>query len=129
MIQKGVAVIDAAKLPELAGAVEKGLGKRGLSRVDLCENADYKVFHRICGAAAWEWKFIVFLLATCKMTKDRIYCEIESKKGAVSMFQLRPYFPPDFSEERFVTAPEARCLPAPLNGVAPEGYHAMSIFP
>lgn len=45
------------------------------------------------------------------------------------MFQLKPYFPPDFTEARFVQAPEALCVPAPLDGVAPEGYHAMSIFP
>ena len=45
------------------------------------------------------------------------------------MFQLRTYYPPDFSEKRFVDAPEARPLPAPKDGVAPEGYHAMSIFP
>lgn len=45
------------------------------------------------------------------------------------MFQLRTYFPPDFTEEAFVRAPEARLVPAPRDGVAPEGYHAMSIFP
>ena len=42
-------------------------------------------------------------------------------------FQLRPYFPPDFSALQ--GAPDARFLPAPKDGVAPEGYHAMSIFP
>ena len=45
------------------------------------------------------------------------------------MFQLRPYFPPDFSEQRFQNAPDAVCVPAPFDGVAPEHYHAMSIFP
>ncbi len=45
------------------------------------------------------------------------------------MFQLRTYYPPDFSEKRFVDAPEAHRVPAPKDGVAPEGYHAMSIFP
>lgn len=45
------------------------------------------------------------------------------------MFQLRPYFPPDFSEQRFHNAPDAVCVPAPFDGVAPEHYHAMSIFP
>ena len=45
------------------------------------------------------------------------------------MFQLKPYFPPDFSEARFTDAPDARFLPAPFDGVAPEHYHAMSIFP
>ena len=45
------------------------------------------------------------------------------------MFQLKPYFPPDFTQARFVSAPNAVCVPAPMDGVAPEGYHAMSIFP
>ena len=35
------------------------------------------------------------------------------------MFQLRPYFPPDFSEQRFQNAPDAVCVPALLDGVAP----------
>lgn len=42
-------------------------------------------------------------------------------------FQLRPYTPPDFST--LADAPEAKIVPAPKDGVAPEGYHAMSIFP
>ena len=42
-------------------------------------------------------------------------------------FNLLPYCPPDFSALR--DAPDARFLPAPKDGVAPEGYHAMSIFP
>lgn len=45
------------------------------------------------------------------------------------MFQLKPYFAPDFNEERFVNAPDAVLLPAPFDGVAPENYHALSIFP
>lgn len=45
------------------------------------------------------------------------------------MFQLKPYTPPDFAEEKFVNAPNAVLLPCPFDGVAPEGYHAMSIFP
>lgn len=44
-------------------------------------------------------------------------------------FDLTPYHAPDFGEEVFVNAPEARLEPAPIDGVAPEGYHAMSIFP
>lgn len=44
-------------------------------------------------------------------------------------FTLKPYFPPDFSSELFCKAPEARLAPAPSDGVAPEGYHSMSIFP
>ena len=45
------------------------------------------------------------------------------------MFSLRPYMPPDFSQECFTDAPEAVFLSAPADGVAPENYHAMSIFP
>lgn len=45
------------------------------------------------------------------------------------MFSLKPYFPPDFSDKKFRNAPDARCIPAPKDTVAPEGYHAMSIFP
>ena len=43
--------------------------------------------------------------------------------------ELRPYEAPDFSKPRFVSAPEARLVPCPADFVAPEGYHAMSIFP
>lgn len=45
------------------------------------------------------------------------------------MFELKPYFAPDFTEEKFVNAPDAVLMPAPKDGVAPEQYHAMSIFP
>lgn len=45
------------------------------------------------------------------------------------MFRLKPYYAPNFTESRFVEAPHAVFVPAPKNGVAPEGYHAMSIFP
>ena len=44
-------------------------------------------------------------------------------------FTLRQYYAPDFTGERFRSAPEAALAEAPLDGVAPEGYHAMSIFP
>lgn len=45
------------------------------------------------------------------------------------MFTLKPYYAPDFSAAQLVHAPDAVFLPAPRDGVAPEGYHAMSIFP
>ena len=45
------------------------------------------------------------------------------------MFELRKYTAPDFSEERFVNAPDARFMEAEKDGVAPENFHAMSIFP
>lgn len=42
---------------------------------------------------------------------------------------LRKYVEPNFGEERFLEAPEAVLEQAPADGVAPENYHAMSIFP
>lgn len=45
------------------------------------------------------------------------------------MFELRKYTAPDFTEARFVHAPEVVLEPAPFDGVAPMNYHAMSIFP
>ena len=45
------------------------------------------------------------------------------------MFKLRSYAAPDFTEELFVSAPDAVFLPAPADGVAPENFHAMSIYP
>ena len=45
------------------------------------------------------------------------------------MFHLRPYFPPDLSAPDLAAAPDAVLLPAPRDGVAPENFHAMSIFP
>jgi len=45
------------------------------------------------------------------------------------MFTLRSYTHPDFSQALFVNAPCARFEAAPADGVAPENFHAMSIFP
>lgn len=44
-------------------------------------------------------------------------------------FNLRPYHAPDFTLEAFQNAPDVRMADAPKDGVAPENYHAMSIFP
>ena len=44
-------------------------------------------------------------------------------------FSLNPYTPPDFTTERLASAPDAVLKPAPMDGVAPNGYHAMSIYP
>ena len=44
-------------------------------------------------------------------------------------FQLTPYTAPDFEEEKFKAAPDAALLPCEKDGVAPENYHAMSIYP
>ncbi len=44
-------------------------------------------------------------------------------------FSLTPYRAPDFDEPRFLSAPDANLLPAPMDRAAPAGFHAMSIFP
>lgn len=50
--------------------------------------------------------------------------------GGIGMsFSLKSYTPPDFTQPALKNAPDARLLPAPADHVAPEGYHAMSIFP
>ena len=45
------------------------------------------------------------------------------------MLKLRAYHHPDFSSPALQSAPNAVFVPAPCDGVAPENYHAMSIFP
>ena len=43
---------------------------------------------------------------------------------------LLPHFtPPDFSLPRFSQAPDAVLVPSPKDKVAPEQYHATTIFP
>ena len=44
-------------------------------------------------------------------------------------FSLPEYHAPNFSLSRFQSLPQVRFLPAPKDGVAPEGYHATTIFP
>ena len=44
-------------------------------------------------------------------------------------FMLPSYAPPDFSAEGLAGAPDALFLPAPADFVAPEGYHATTIYP
>lgn len=44
-------------------------------------------------------------------------------------FKLATYTAPDFSRGIFIDAPEAWLTPAPSDKVAPDQYHAMSIFP
>lgn len=44
-------------------------------------------------------------------------------------FELPAYHAPNFQEQRFRDAPDARWVPAPGDGIAPEDYHATSIFP
>lgn len=43
--------------------------------------------------------------------------------------KLRQYTQPDFSKEIFVNAPDVKLVAAEKDFVAPENYHAMSIFP
>ena len=45
------------------------------------------------------------------------------------MFKLRTYTHPDFTQEPFVSAPNARFVAVEKDGVAPENFHAMSIYP
>lgn len=45
------------------------------------------------------------------------------------MFDMPRYQAPDFSASELRNAPDARLAPAPMDGVAPEGYHATSIYP
>ena len=44
-------------------------------------------------------------------------------------FKLKPYTAPDFTLPLFKEVPDAALVPAPKDTVAPEGYHAMSIYP
>lgn len=44
-------------------------------------------------------------------------------------FSLSKYTPPDFSSDKLKNAPCAVLKEAPQDGVAPEDYHAMSIYP
>ncbi len=42
---------------------------------------------------------------------------------------LRKYNPPDLTREMFASAPDVKLCPAPKDKVAPENFHAMSIYP
>ena len=44
-------------------------------------------------------------------------------------FVFPQYHAPDFTEERFVNAPNAAWASCEADGVAPEGYHSTSMFP
>lgn len=44
-------------------------------------------------------------------------------------FEPTPYCAPDFSEKRFRDAPNVTVREAPLDAVAPEGFHATGVFP
>jgi len=44
-------------------------------------------------------------------------------------FQLPKYKPPNFDQEPFLSSPDARIVGVEISGVAPEHYHALSIYP
>ncbi len=44
-------------------------------------------------------------------------------------FVLPKYRKPQFRQAKLAEAPQASCAPAPMDGVAPDCYHATSIFP
>ena len=45
------------------------------------------------------------------------------------MFHLPEYREPDFTQERFVKAPDAAWEKVTIKGVAPENYHSTSMYP
>ena len=44
-------------------------------------------------------------------------------------FKLRKYMGPNFNEEKFLNAPNVLYEEVKIEGVAPDNYHAMSIYP
>ncbi len=44
-------------------------------------------------------------------------------------FKLAQFISPDFTQEKFLNSPDCQLLKAPFDGVAPDDYHATSIFP
>ena len=47
----------------------------------------------------------------------------------IMSFELTKYIAPDFTQEIFVNAPDAKLVKAPCAKAAPKGFHATSIFP
>lgn len=45
------------------------------------------------------------------------------------MFQIPKYTAPDFSQEKFASAPDAATQKVTVKGVAPDNYHATSMYP
>lgn len=54
---------------------------------------------------------------------------MSSKQNTQKEFKLAVYIAPDFTEERFIKAPDAALVAAPHDKAAPEGFHATSIYP
>lgn len=44
-------------------------------------------------------------------------------------FKLNPYVEPDFNQDFLLNAPDCKYEECPMDGVAPENYHALSIYP
>lgn len=44
-------------------------------------------------------------------------------------FKLRTYHHPDFTQEKFVNAPDVKWEVAPMDGVAPDYFHSTSMYP
>lgn len=44
-------------------------------------------------------------------------------------FEMHPYHAPDFTQDKFRSAPDIRWAEAPRDGVAPEYYHSTSMYP
>ena len=44
-------------------------------------------------------------------------------------FEMPIYHHPDFTQEKFVSAPDVKCAAAEMDGVAPEYFHSTSMYP
>ena len=44
-------------------------------------------------------------------------------------FEMPLYHHPDFTQEKFVSAPDVKCAAAEMDGVAPEYFHSTSMYP
>jgi lysine-ketoglutarate reductase/saccharopine dehydrogenase-like protein (TIGR00300 family) len=55
--------------------------------------------------------------------------EIFQKRGLLMSFKLPQYQHPDFLQEPFISAPDAKVACVAVPGVAPENFHATTIFP
>ena len=53
----------------------------------------------------------------------------KKERVLIMSFELTKYIAPDFTQEKFVNAPDAKLVKAPCAKAAPKGFHATSIFP
>ena len=73
---------------------------------------------------------MVFRSSTIDVNEKRIFSEESHRMEVRNMsFALKQFTTPDFSAPQLAGAPDAVICPAPKDAVAPEGYHAMSIYP